>query len=69
MVNKTYLVEGMTCNHCKARVEKSIKTITGVDDVTADPVSGKVKVSGNEIDGLKVKEVVEDAGYSFMGEA
>jgi copper chaperone CopZ len=69
MVNKTYLVEGMTCNHCKARVEKSIKTITGVDDVTADPVSGKVKVSGNEIDGLKVKEAVEDAGYSFMGEA
>jgi copper chaperone CopZ len=69
MINKTYLVEGMTCNHCKARVEKSIKTIVGVEDVTADPASGQVKVSGNEIDGLKVKEVVEDAGYSFMGEA
>ncbi len=69
MTNKTYLIAGMTCNHCKSRVEKSIKTIAGVDEVTADPVSGKVNVSGSEVDQLKIKELIEDAGYQFMGEA
>jgi copper chaperone CopZ len=69
MVQKAYLVEGMTCNHCKSRVEKSIKTIAGVEDAVADLSSGLVSVSGDEIDGVKIREVVEDAGYTFKGEA
>ncbi len=68
MTSKIYLVEGMTCNHCKARVEKSIQTIAGVENVTADPASGQVKVSGDEIDQKRVKEMVEEAGYFFKGE-
>jgi Cu+-exporting ATPase len=59
----------MTCNHCKSRVEKSIKTIAGVEDAVADLSSGLVSVSGDEIDGVKIREVVEDAGYTFKGEA
>ncbi|NEW81576.1 MAG: heavy-metal-associated domain-containing protein [Mariniphaga sp.] len=69
MTIKTYIVEGMTCKNCKAHVEKSIKNITGVDDVIVDLANGQVRVSGNEINDLKVKQSVEDLGYIFKGEA
>ena len=68
MIIKTFLVEGMTCKNCKAHVEKSINNIEGVDDVIADLANGQVRVSGNEIDNLKVKQSVEESGYVFKGE-
>jgi hypothetical protein len=39
---KTIQVEGMTCNHCKANVENSIKSSDGVTYATANhlPPSG-----------------------------
>ncbi|MCX6237419.1 MAG: heavy metal-associated domain-containing protein [Bacteroidia bacterium] len=69
MTIKTYIVEGMTCKNCKAHVERSIKEIPGVDDVIADISNGQVRVSGDEINMLKVKQSVEESGYIFKGEA
>ena len=69
MVIKTYIVDGMTCKNCKAHVENGIKRITGVDEVIADLSNGQVRVSGNEIDNLKIKQSVEESGYIYKGEA
>jgi len=69
MTIKTFIVEGMTCKNCKAHVEKSINEIAGVDDVIVDLANGQVRVSGDEIDNLKVKESVEELGYIFKGES
>lgn len=66
---RTFIVEGMTCKNCKAHVEKSIKNITGIDDVIADMANGQVRVSGNEIDNQKIKQSVEESGYVYKGEA
>ena len=33
-LNATLSVEGMHCNHCKARVENAIKAVKGVKAVT-----------------------------------
>jgi len=68
MIIKTFIVEGMACKNCKAHVEKSINSIAGIDDVIADFANGQVRVSGNEIDNLKVKQAVEESGYVFKGE-
>jgi copper chaperone CopZ len=68
MTIKTFLIEGMTCKNCKAFVERSIKTISGVDDVIADVTNGQVRISGDEIDIMKVKQLVEESGYRFKGE-
>ena len=35
-MEKTLLVEGMMCNHCKAKVEKTLKAIDGVDEAIVD---------------------------------
>lgn len=68
MTFKTIIVEGMMCNNCKTHVEKAIKEIAGIDDVIVDLANGQIRVSGDEIDLIKVKQSVEKAGYHFKGE-
>ena len=41
----TLSVEGMHCNHCKARVETALKAVKGVKKAEADLASGEVCVS------------------------
>ena len=65
---KTFTVVGMTCKNCKAHVEKGILEIEGIEDVIIDLVNGQVRVSGIDVDNLKVKQSVEEAGYVFKGE-
>jgi len=64
---KTIIVEGMSCKNCKTHVEKAIKEITGIDDVIVDLANGQVRISGDKIDLLQVKQSVERAGYDFKG--
>lgn len=41
-----YHVAGMNCNHCKANVERAIRQVPGVTDVTVDLAAGTATVSG-----------------------
>ena len=61
-------VSGMVCGGCENRVKNAVKSIEGVEDVTADHTSGVVTIKANE-DVLeeKVKERIEDIG-SAVGE-
>ena len=63
----TISVGGMTCNHCKATVEKNISAIEGVDEVTVDLNSGNVKVGGENIDLDRIGMRVKELGYEFKG--
>jgi len=65
---KTIQVGGMTCNHCKANVENSIKSSEGVTNATADLVTGKVIIKGNSFDLEKIKLGIESIGYKIIKE-
>ncbi|MBT3206975.1 MAG: heavy metal-associated domain-containing protein [Bacteroidetes bacterium] len=60
----TLKVQGMTCNHCKANVEKNITTLVGIEKVYADIKNNSVKINGNGIDLQKVKKTIESLGYT-----
>jgi hypothetical protein len=45
-VTVVYHVSGMNCNHCKANVERAIRQVPGVTDVTVDLAAGTAIVSG-----------------------
>jgi uncharacterized membrane protein YraQ (UPF0718 family)/copper chaperone CopZ len=60
-------VTGMTCNHCKANVEKNLINLEGIDYVNADPQSSEVILKGDNIDLARVKDVVESIGYGYKG--
>jgi copper chaperone CopZ len=65
---KTIQVGGMTCNHCKANVENSIRSAQGVKDVNVDLTTGKVKITGNSFDISKIKSDIESIGYKIIKE-
>jgi copper chaperone len=61
----TLNVKGMSCSHCVNAIEKALKELGGVESINVDLKGGKVTVSYNDtaIDLVKVKNVIEDAGY------
>ena len=65
---KTIQVGGMTCNHCKANVENSIRSVEGVEDVTVDLITGQVDIKGNLIDLDKIKAGIKSIGYKIIKE-
>jgi uncharacterized membrane protein YraQ (UPF0718 family)/copper chaperone CopZ len=64
--NTTYIVKGMTCNHCVANVKKHLTEAKDVNAVEVDLSSGHVELQGN-ISDQKVKSIVEDIGYEYAG--
>lgn len=64
---RTYRVEGMTCNHCKANVEKGILELDPEVEVFADPDLNELKISSVSIQEDQVKKKIEGLGYTFKG--
>ena len=63
-MKKEMMIEGMTCNHCKMRVEKALAEIEGVENVSVDLETKKATLEiAYEVDDALLKEAVEDAGY------
>lgn len=59
-----FTVEGMSCGHCKAAVEKALASVNGVKSAEADLAKMSVKVRANEGVTLEsLKEAVRGAGY------
>jgi len=58
-------VEGMSCGHCKAPIEKALSAVPGVSGVEVDLTAKKVKASYDSekvtVDGLK--KIIRDQGY------
>lgn len=68
-MKKEMMIEGMSCNHCKMRVEKALGEIEGVDNVTVDLEAKKATLEiAYEVGDAVLKEAVEDAGYDVTGD-
>ena len=63
----TYRVEGMTCSHCKASVEKGLGDLEGVSEVTADPGRDQVILQSVDIPEDRVRETIQNLGYKYGG--
>lgn len=55
-------IKGMTCNHCKNNVEKSILRVAGVESVETDLATGRAVITG-EADVAEIKKAVESIGF------
>ncbi|TNF98499.1 MAG: hypothetical protein EP297_07875 [Gammaproteobacteria bacterium] len=59
----TLKVEGMSCQHCTASVEKSLKAVEGVVDAVADLETGDVLITGEDLNEEALAAAVKLAGY------
>ena len=56
-------IEGMTCGHCQARVQKALDLIPGIS-ANVDLESGLATIKGAMLPAVEiVKKAVEEAGY------
>lgn len=57
-------VEGMSCNHCRANVEKAISGLEGAEQVEVDLPTGRAVVHGN-VTKEAVRVAVESIGFNL----
>ena len=59
---KQFIVTGMTCAACQARVEKAVAAVDGVNEVSVSLLTNSMNVEGTASPEAIIK-AVEDAGY------
>jgi copper chaperone CopZ len=63
--NMKLLIEGMMCPHCKARVEKVLSAIEGVESVTVDLQNKCADIQGApDLDACR--QAVTNAGFKVL---
>ena len=64
-ITKEVYIDGMSCRHCAAKVEKALASVSGVTDAKVDLVNKKAVVKlKKDIDNTTLKATVEDLGYN-----
>ena len=66
MPTTSYVVTGMTCDHCVHAVTEEVSAVAGVDEVAVDLDSGRLTVtSSTEVPYATVAAAVDEAGYAL----
>ena len=59
----TYLVPGMSCEHCRTAVGGELRTVDGVESVDVDLERRLVRVFGYSLDDTALRAAIDEAGY------
>jgi copper chaperone len=67
MIEKTYKVSGMSCNHCVMHVKNAVTELSGVESCDVDLEKGSITVLYDEtkLGYNDIKEAVKEAGYDM----
>ena len=66
-MEKVLNIEGMVCMNCVKHVDKALREIQGMKDVTVDLESKSAKVLlSQEVPDEVLKSTIEDAGYQLV---
>jgi hypothetical protein len=60
-------VEGMTCEHCKAKVENGLLDQSNIKNAIADTEHNTVKLYGDHLNLEELSKVIKELGYTFKG--
>lgn len=56
-------IDGMSCDHCTARVQKALEAADGVTAVTVRLEPGGATIEGEALDPETLVAIVEETGY------
>jgi len=63
--NNSYLIQGMTCNHCKQTAIEAIESCTGVEKVDIELDSGQAIIKGNNLNQDEIFNSIKSVGFSI----
>jgi copper chaperone CopZ len=58
------MIEGMSCEHCVARVKKALAAVEGVSEAEVRLEPGSATVIGDSVSVTDLVEAVDRAGYT-----
>lgn len=67
IATKTFMIEGMTCENCKARVERYINDMDGIVGKVNLKKKELVVSMEKEVSDEEIKAVITKAGYEVVG--
>jgi copper chaperone len=62
---RSYLVSGMTCDHCVLSVREEVSEVSGVESVDVELASGRLTVGGDGFGDESIRAAVAEAGYAL----
>ena len=66
-MKKIIKVDGMHCNHCKMRVEKALKGLSGVTSAIVNLETKTAEIeSTSEIDDNLINTAIDDIGFKVI---
>ncbi len=64
---KKVFIDGMSCGHCAARIEKSLSELDGVSKVKVNLTGKFAEIdTSKDLDEAKVLAAIDGAGYSLV---
>ncbi len=66
MKTQTININGMTCGHCVMNVKKELSKVQGLTINAVKNGSAEVVVDETKVTDKKLREAVEEAGYSVV---
>jgi len=64
MEHMTLKIDGMSCGHCVARVEKTLKKLDGVNVGRVEIGSAEITYDPSRTPFARIREALDDAGYT-----
>ena len=60
-------IDGMTCGHCKMKVETTLQELANISTAEVDLIEGVAEIEiDKDIDEDELKSIIADAGYSLV---
>ena len=67
-MTKTVRIEGMVCEHCEARVKKTLEAIKGIENAEPDRNTNMAVITlSRNVPEDMIRSAVETQGYTFVG--
>ncbi len=67
VTTQTFVVQGMTCEHCVGAVTEELEKLRGVREVRVDLSTGAVAIDSDApLDSSTVEAAVDEAGYELL---
>ena len=63
----TFVVPGMSCDHCVAAITAEALKVTGVVDVAIDLDTKRVVIRGSSLDEAGLRDAIDEAGFEVGG--
>ena len=61
-----FVVEGMSCGHCKVAITDEVSRVSDVESVEVDLDTKLVRVRGADVDAGAVISAIDEAGYEAV---